>query len=83
MTLDDEFSHMFFFRDEDICTDYKKKNYIYILKPNKNGEVKVKINGLPILKSNAPKLAKKIYLKYLEKEIVKTKNIKFTFYYIE
>lgn len=56
---------------------FKKKNYIYILEPTKDGKTKVKLNGLPILKRNAPKLAKKIYSEYLEKDIIRTQNIKF------
>ena len=74
MGIDAEFSHIFFFLDD---TDksgkqYKKKNYIYILK---NG--KIKLNGLPIIKGNASKLAKIIYTRYLEPEIKKLLKIKF------
>jgi len=73
MGIDAEFSHIFFFQDEKSKDKrFKKKNYIYITKDNK-----VKINGLPLLKRNAPKLAKLIYTNYLEKEILRTKKIKF------
>jgi len=83
MDIDAEFSHIFFFQDKDSKDKhFKKKNYIYILQPDKDGNVKVKINGLPILKSNAPLLAKKIYMNYLEDEIKRTKNIKFQKDYI-
>jgi len=73
MDIDADFSHIFFFQDKDSADKhYKKKNYIYITKENE-----VKLNGIPLLKINAPLLAKNIYNNYLEKEIIRTKNIKF------
>jgi hypothetical protein len=83
MDIDAEFSHIFFFQDkESKAKKYKKKNYIYIEKiidkeGNDTGKRKVKINGLPLLKSNAPKLAKRVYINYLEKEILRTNKIKY------
>lgn len=54
-----------------------KKNYVYI----SNNELT--IMGLPIIKSNATKLGKIIFNKYLKEEIIKTKNIKFDELYIK
>ncbi len=83
MDVDAEFTNIYFFQDEKSKDKhYKKKNYIYIAKVidkqgNDTGKRKVKINGLPILKRNAPILAKTVYLKYLDKLIIETNNIKF------
>lgn len=57
---------------------FKKKNYIYLTKEDEKSRPKVKMLGLPLLKSNSPKLAKLIYSKYLEKEILRKKSIKFS-----
>ena len=78
MGIDAEFSHIFYFEDDDDkAKKFKKKNYIYITQ-----EGKVKLLGLPILKRNAPKLAKTIYLNYLEKQISNKRVIKFDKEYI-
>ncbi len=46
----------------------KKKNYVYIY--NKNGEKKIKLVGLPIIKDNATKLGKKIFDEYLKDQFL-------------
>jgi len=53
----------------------KKKNYTYIY--TENGEKKVKLVGLPIIKDNATKLGIMIYEEILKKEIIKNNNAKF------
>jgi len=50
---------------------YKKNNYCYIT------DGKVKIVGFPIKKSNASKLGKLVYKKYLEAEILTSNHAKF------
>ena len=78
MGNDGEFTHIFFFKDDELDLQYKKKNYIYITKPDeKNPLGKLKVKGLGIIKRNCPKLAKKIVTDYLESRILKEKEIKF------
>lgn len=79
MGIDAEFTHIFFFEDEKEHK-HKKKNYIYIQKVldkdgNDTGKRKLKLNGLPILKRNAPKLAKKIFVDHMEQEILRREKI--------
>jgi DNA polymerase elongation subunit (family B) len=76
LALDAEITAIFFFKEEG-GDEYKKKNYIYIYKDKKSGEERLKIKGLPIIKSNASRVAKLILDKYLKKEILFKKKIQF------
>jgi DNA polymerase elongation subunit (family B) len=57
--------------------EFKKNNYVYI------SEDKVKIVGFPIKKTNASKLSYLIFKKYLEKEGIEKKRLKFSRSYIK
>ncbi len=72
LQLDAEVEAMFFFKEDG---QIKKKNYIYIKKV-KDGK-KLVIKGLPIIKSNASKIASTVFRKHLEKQIMDKKDIKF------
>lgn len=54
----------------------KKKNYMYLYE--ENGETKVKLVGLPIMKDNATKLGIKIYKEVLLPKILENKRAKFS-----
>ena len=54
----------------------KKKNYLYLY--DKNGELTLKIMGLPVIKDNATKLGKQILDETLKPMILKTRQAKFT-----
>ena len=75
MGIDEEIKAMWFFRDED--NKFKKKNYIYI-----TNDDKIKIKGLPIIKSNCSKLAIKV-VNILKPQIIKNTDIKFSRKYID
>lgn len=70
MSTDEEIKMMAFFKGSD--GNFKKKNYLYVTKDGK-----VKIKGLPVIKSDAPKLAKIIYEKYIKPEIHNKLELKF------
>lgn len=76
MGVDARIKVMFFFKNPD--GTFKKKNYIYI---TENNEIVIK--GLPIIKSNATKLATTIYEKYLKNEIIKKLDCKFSLGYLK
>lgn len=73
--IDEEIKAIWFFRDE--TNNFKKKNYIYITKDDK-----LRVKGLPIIKSNCSKLAIKVVNK-LKKQIIDNTDIKFTRDYID
>lgn len=68
--IDYEIKAMFFFKDDD--GRLKKKNYVYITQDDK-----LKIKGLPIIKSNASKIAVKVFRNHLKKQIISKKKVKF------
>lgn len=68
--LDARIKAMFFIPNGD--GTYKKKNYVYV-----TDDDKLKIMGLPIIKSNASKIAVTILKKYLKEQIVDNLDIKF------
>lgn len=74
--LDEEIKAMFFF--DDGAGQYKKKNYIYITQDDK-----LKIKGLPIIKSNASLIATTVFEKYLKPQIIEKLDIKFPEGYIK
>lgn len=74
--LDEEIKAMFFF--DDGLGHYKKKNYVYITQKDK-----LKIKGLPIIKSNASKIATRIFDEYLRKQIIEKLDIKFPEGYVK
>jgi DNA polymerase-2 len=76
LSLDKELSAIFFIPFED--GTFKKKNYIYITKDDK-----IEIKGLPIIKSNASKIATKILNEHLISQIIANKKIKFPVGYLK
>lgn len=74
--LDYEIKAMFFFSDG--MGGFKKKNYVYITKDDE-----LKIMGLPIIKSNASKIATKILYDHLEQHAIDNLDIKFKEGYIK
>lgn len=74
--LDAEIKKIFFFRFEDGTV--KKKNYIYITTKDK-----LKIKGLPIIKSDASRVAAYVLDTYLRAEIVKKQKVKFRYDYLQ
>ena len=54
----------------------KKKNYMYIYE--ENGEKKIKLVGLPIMKDNSTRLGIKIYNEILKPKILETNSGKFS-----
>ena len=81
MTIDDEFSHIFFFKNAEFDPrkpqaagnwEYLKKTYIYI-----THDGKVKLKGGKIIKNDATLLGKKIFTEYLLPVIKKEKQCKF------
>lgn len=72
LNLDAELEAMFFFEEKG---ELKKKNYVYIKKVK--DKKKLVIKGLPIIKSNASKVATTILKKYLEPQIIDKKEIEF------
>jgi len=77
MTIDDEINFMKFVKDKN-TGKFKKKNYMYVAKNNKTQQFnKLVMKGLPIIKSNASKVAKKIFDKYMTPEIINNHKHKF------
>lgn len=76
LALDAEIKAIFFFQNDD--ETFKKKNYIYIKKDDK-----IKIMGLPIIKSNASKIATTVLDKHLKKQILTKMDIEFPRKYLE
>ena len=70
MGVDEEIKGIWFFTDE--SGEFKKKNYIYLTTKDK-----LKIKGLPIIKSNCSRLSKKIFETLLPK-IKERCDIKFS-----
>lgn len=76
MGIDDKINYMGFFKSPD--GRFKKKNYLYVAWDKKTGTYnKLVIKGLPIIKSNATKLGKLVFDKYLRQSIIQTQNHKF------
>ena len=75
MTIDDEISGIWFFKDD--MDEFRKKHYIYITKENK-----IKIKGLPLIQSKCSRMAKKVYA-IIKPMILANQDIKFTRDYIE
>jgi len=71
MGIDDEIRLMYF-------PGLKKKNYLYVTKTGK-----LKLKGLPLMKSNASKLGVLVFNKYIKKEIIDNNNVKFKWRYIK
>lgn len=76
--LDAEIKAMFFFPIDAEKKEYKKKNYVYVTSKDK-----VKILGLPIIKSNASRVATRILDKYLLPQIKEKLDIKFNRGYLQ
>jgi len=76
LDIDAEIKAMFFFPMGD--GTFKKKNYVYISKDDK-----LNIMGLPIIKSNASRIAVQVLDKYLKPQIIKDKQIKFPLDYLK
>lgn len=75
MDTESKLKAMFFFKTGD---EFVKKNYMFVTEDNK-----LKLKGLPIIKSNASKLGKIIFDKYLKEEIINTLNCKFSIGFIK
>lgn len=75
MTVDAEIKSIWFFKDYN--NEFKKKNYIYITEDDK-----IKVKGLPIIKSECSKLSKMV-MKKLKPEVLRRTNIKFPEDYIK
>lgn len=75
MGIDDEIKAIWFFKDYN--NEFKKKNYIYITKDDK-----IKVKGLPIIKSECSKVSR-IVMNKLKPEIIKRTDIKFPEDYIK
>lgn len=70
MGIDDEIRYMAFFKAPD--GRFKKKNYLYVTKAGK-----LKVKGLPIIKSTATPLGKHIFDKFIKPEILDNNKHKF------
>lgn len=75
LKIDDEMSSIWFFKDYN--GNLKKKNYVYI-----NSDNKIKIKGLPIIKSECSRLSRMV-MEQLKPEIIERTNIKFPENYIK
>jgi DNA polymerase elongation subunit (family B) len=75
MGIDAEIKAIWFFRDYN--DELKKKNYLYI-----TSDDKVKIKGLPIIKSDCSKVSRKV-MNQLSNEIIRRSDIKFPENYIK
>lgn len=75
INIESHLDYIMFVKDED-SDKTLKKNYVYV----SNG--KLKIMGLPIIKSNASKLGILIFNKYLKEQIIKNLSAKFNREYI-
>ena len=76
LSLDAEIKAMFFMPDGE--GGFKKKNYVYITHDDK-----LKIMGLPIIKSNASKIATRVLRSHLEKQIINNLDTQFNRDYIQ
>jgi len=76
MTIDAEIKRIWFFKDYN--GDFKKKNYVYITKKDD----KIKIKGLPIIKSECSKVSQMVMAK-IKAQIIERTNIKFPEDYIK
>jgi hypothetical protein len=73
--IDDEMTSLYFFRDG--SGELKKKNYLFITK-----DKRIKIKGLPIVKSSCSRLSKKV-IEILRPQILERNDIKFPEDYIK
>ena len=75
MGIDERIKGIWFFKD--FNNNFKKKNYIFI-----NQDDKIKVKGLPIIKSECSKVSRMVMTK-LKGEIMKRTNIKFPENYVK
>jgi hypothetical protein len=68
LEVEDYIHHMYFFRNNK--GEFVKKFYAYVVDDKKKGGLKVKLKGVALVRGSTSQLAKAVYKKYIEQDLI-------------